>query len=290
MIRRPPIGALAPYFSLVWACGGQGGSELPDPVREHMLPTGCMHLVFRMTDGRLRTLEPRGGAQAQAVGTAVLAGARPGFYVRERSMPVCSVGAVLRPGAAKLLLGASAAELAGKHTPLEDFWGGAAGSMRARLMSEGDCRSRLAVLESMLVERLAHVAAGRLAIARTIALMPSLPSIDSAVRHSGLSHRSFIARFRDAVGLAPKRYLRILRFQQVLHAMRRGTGRSLAMHAAEAGFSDQAHFSRDFLELSGVTPREYLRRFPVEANHLPASPHVGGWGQDFSRRARQRAA
>lgn len=289
MIRRPPIGALAPCFSLVWACGGPGGSQLPAPVCEHMLPTGCMHLVFRLTGGRLRTLDPRGGAQAQEVGTAVVAGVRAGFYVRERSMPVCSVGAVLRPGVARLLFGASAADLSGTHTPLDGFWGSAAGRMRDRLMRVDDCQSRLAVLESMLLARLGHVDRSPQAITQTIAVMPSLPSIEAAVRHSGLSHRSFIVHFRDAVGLAPKRYLRILRFQAVLHAIRRDGGRALALHAAEAGFSDQAHFSRDFLEFSGVTPREYLRRFPVEANHLPASPPAPALGQDSSRRVRQQA-
>lgn len=287
MVRRPPAGPLKPFFSLVWACGRPERGALPGPVREHMLPTGCMHLVFRMTDGPMTTLDPRSGMPVQRVGTATVAGARPGFYVRERCMPVCSVGAVLRPGAAKLLFGVSAAELTARHTPLEDLWGAAAAGMRNRLLDVDECLARLALLESMLAARLAHVDPGRPAIGRALASLPARDPVAAAVRRSGLSHRSFIARVRESVGLAPKRYLRILRFQKALHALRAGDGGSLAMHAAQAGYSDQAHLSRDFLELSGVTPREYLRRFPVEPNHLQVAPLGGTPGQIPSRPPRR---
>lgn len=287
MVRRSPVDPLRPFFTLVWACGRSEGHGLLHPVREHMLPTGCMHLVFRMTDGPMTTLDPRSGTPAQPIGTATVAGARPCFYIRERAMPVCSVGAVLRPGAAKLLFGVSAAELSARHTPLEDLWGAAAHSLRNRLLEVDDCMARLAVLESLLTARLTHVDAGRPAIGRALAAMPALDSVAAAARHSGVSHRSFIVRVREAVGLAPKRYLRFLRFQQALHAIRGGGPDSLATYAAQAGYSDQAHFSRDFLDLSGVTPREYLRRFPVEPNHLPADPAGGSPGQIPSRPARQ---
>lgn len=286
LIRRPPNGLLKPFLSLVWACEGPAGRGLPRPVREHMLPTGCMHLVFRMTDGSIRTFEPGGMSQSQRVGAAVVAGARTRFYVRERDSPVCTVGAVLRPGAARLLFGASALELSGRHTPLAEFWGPAADEIRERLIAARDCAARLDLLESVLSKRLAHVDRNGPAIGRTLAAMPSLASIEAAVRHSGLSHRSFIAHVQDAVGMAPKRYMRILRFQEALRCIRVGGG-TLAMHAAQAGFSDQAHLSRDFLELSGVTPREYLQRRPVEANHLPVASPDAASGQIFSRPVRR---
>lgn len=285
MVRRPPAGPLKPFFSLVWACGRPGPVAFAGPVREHMLPTGCMHLVFRMTDGPMATLDPRSGTPVQRVGTATVAGARPGFYVRERSMPVCSVGAVLRPGAATLLFGVSAADLAAQHTPLGDLWGAAADGMRNRLLDVDRCLARLALLEAMLAARLAHVGDSRLAVGGVLASLPALEPVAAAARRSGLSHRSFIVRVREAVGLAPKRYQRILRFQKALHAMRAGGGCSLAMHAAQAGYSDQAHLSRDFLELSGVTPREYLRRSPVEPNHLQVAPLGDTPGQIPSRPA-----
>jgi AraC-like DNA-binding protein len=88
------------------------------------------------------------------------------------------------------------------------------------------------------------------------------------VGESGCSHRTFIALFRRAVGLTPKRYCRVLRFRRALQDTAAGSG-SLADLAAAAGYRDQAHFNRDFREFAGVTPGEYCRASPRAPHHLP---------------------
>ncbi|MEQ1784857.1 MAG: helix-turn-helix domain-containing protein, partial [Hyphomonadaceae bacterium] len=97
------------------------------------------------------------------------------------------------------------------------------------------------------------------------------PSVGAAVRESGLSHRAFIAHFRRHVGLAPKTWLQVRRFQRALHAMRLDPAAPLADVAAAAGYSDQSHFGREFMALAGATPAGYRRRSPSEANHLPVA-------------------
>lgn len=71
----------------------------------------------------------------------------------------------------------------------------------------------------------------------------------------GWSRARLVERFRREVGLPPKTLARILRFQQA--ARRVAEGVSLADVAAESGYSDQAHFTRDFHALSARTPREF---------------------------------
>ena len=99
--------------------------------------------------------------------------------------------------------------------------------------------------------------------------MNTFEPIEAAVQRSGLSHRHFVALFRRAVGLAPKAYSRVLRFQNALRAARSGKADSWAGIAHDAGYSDQAHFTRDFVEFAGVTPSAYRRLAPAEVNHLP---------------------
>ena len=228
-----------------------------------------MHVVFRMTDRPLRILRAPDDPLGQPLGGSVIGGVRSRFYVREWPAPSSSVGAVLRPGAAALLFGASAGELAESHTPLESLWDGEANEIRERLLEACTAERRMAILEAALAARLPRVRAMHPAIAAIIEEMPSLRTVESAVAASGLSHRHFIASFRHAVGLAPKAYLRVLRFQRALQALRVGENSSLALLAAEAGYSDQAHFSREFVELAGTTPAAYQRRPPEAANHLP---------------------
>jgi AraC-like DNA-binding protein len=276
-LQRLPMPALRPFVALVWASegGAPGGGE--QMVREHALPTGMMHLVLRMTDSPLRITDPRQGGPAQPMAPALVGGARSGFYVREFSGPSCSVGAVLRPGAAQCLFGVSADDLAERHTPLEDLWNASAGHLRTQLQERPLAEDRLTLLEAALAARLPRARGLHPAIASVLAERPAAWTVADAVRHSGLSHRRFIALFRQTVGLPPKSWLRVQRFQQVLSALGQGSDGSLAALAADACYSDQSHFNREFLAFTGVTPQIYRRLLPAHANHLPieAAPSRG---------------
>lgn len=228
-----------------------------------------MHLVFRLSDAPLWLLDPRDGERALALGAAAVGGTRSRYYVREMSAPSCSVGVMLRPGASERLFGVPADELAETHTPLEDLWGLAARDTHERLCDAGNAAGRLTLLESILLERLPRVHGMHPAVAAMIGRMHVLPSIGAVVEQSGLSHRHFVSLFRRAVGLAPKTYARVLRFQRALRVARNDTASAWVAIANDAGYSDQAHFNRDFAEFAGVTPTAYRRVAPAETNHLP---------------------
>jgi transcriptional regulator GlxA family with amidase domain len=70
----------------------------------------------------------------------------------------------------------------------------------------------------------------------------------------GWSHRRLIARFRDQVGLAPKTFARVIRFDRAVRQLRAATTRSLAEIALDCGYFDQAHLNREFREFAGTTP------------------------------------
>jgi AraC-like DNA-binding protein len=64
--------------------------------------------------------------------------------------------------------------------------------------------------------------------------------------------------FEAHIGLAPRTYLRVIRFQGSLRAL--GETASLADHAAAHGYADQAHMARDFRRLAGTPPSDARRR------------------------------
>lgn len=268
-LQRLPIPALRPFVSLVWASAGGASGFEEQMVREHALPSGMMHLVLRLTDSPLRIADPRHDAIARTVSAALVGGARSGFYVREFSRSSCSVGAVLRPGAAPCLFGVGADELAERHTPLDDLWGAETHRLRARLQESQNAEDRLTLLEAALLAHLPRVRGLHPAIASVLNESPAAWTVADAVRYSGVSHRRFIALFRQSVGLPPKSWLRVQRFQGVLSALGRDADEPLAALAADAGYSDQSHFNRDFLAFTGVTPQAYRRVSPAHANHLP---------------------
>lgn len=265
-IQRLPIPALRPFVALLWADDAPAAGPA---TREHVLPTGLMHLVFREAADDARLFDSDDDLVGHALPDAVVGGARDGYYVRQAGRPWRSAGVVLRPGAATLLLGVPAGELAQRHTALADLWGARAEAMRAELLACADPQRRLDRLEDMLIARLPRVRAMHPAVAQALDRLPSSPSVTALVTASGISHRQFIALFRGATGLAPKAFLDVLRFQRALLATAAGKG--LADAAAATGYSDQAHLSRDFRAHAGIPPAAYLRLAPSHPNHLPVA-------------------
>lgn len=82
-----------------------------------------------------------------------------------------------------------------------------------------------------------------------------------------MSSKRFIERFKEDVGVTPKRYCRIRRFQQAV-TLAHQQPEDWSQVALDCGYFDQAHFIHDFRSFSGVTPTGY------EANRTPFQNHV----------------
>ena len=268
-MKRLPRAALRPFVETVWALDDTAAADAHSQRREHVVPTGSMHLVFRLSDEPLRLFDDEQDREGRTVSTMVVGGARSSFYIRHAASTRCSVGAVLRPGAAEVLFGVHADALSEAHTALEDLWGPRAVSMRDVLTELSSSEERLDAFERMLADRLPVVRGLHPAVAQALQQFGAANTIQDVVRQSGYSHRRFITLFSRAVGLTPKTYCRVLRFQHVLR--RAGTGglASLIDLAMASGFSDQPHFNREFRELTGVTPTEYRLSAPASAHHIP---------------------
>ena len=267
-VIRLPRAPLRPFVEVVWAMDETPGAHADLRRREHVIPTGGMHVVFRLFDDPLRLFDDQHDREGRTVGTMVVGGARARFYIRDVSKPLSSVGAMLRPGAAEVLFGVHADELSEAHTALEDLWGPRAVSMRDQLGELSSPEERLDALERMLADRLPTVRGLHPAVAQALQEFRATKAVRDVVRESGYSHRQFITLFSRAVGLTPKMYCRVLRFQLVLR--RAGTGglSSLIDVAMASGYSDQSHFNREFREFTGITPTEYRAAAPATPHHV----------------------
>jgi hypothetical protein len=194
-VKRLPQAAVRPFVETVWALDEAADARTYRQRREHVVPTGGMHLVFRLFDAPLRLFDDQRDREGRTVSTMVVGGARSSFYIRDVSEPLCSVGAVLRPGAAEVLFGVHAAELSGRHTPLEDLWGQSAVSMRDRLAELSTPAQRLDAFERMLADRLPVVRGLHPAVAHALQQFGAANTIHEVVRQSGYSHRRFITLF-----------------------------------------------------------------------------------------------
>jgi len=270
---------LRPFVRLMWASSPEGTPDEQPGAREHVLPTGGMHLVFRLSGPSLRLFRDDADAQGFTVGYAMVGGTRSAFFVRDVSVTTRSVGVMLQPGAARALFGAPEDALAERHTPLEALWGTDANFALEQLHGTDSLQRQLAIVVALLEARLASSSMHRLhpAVAQALARMSGASvndddgqagAIGQLVKQSGYSHRRFIALFRGMTGLAPKQYARMLRFDHVLGQFAIQPDRPWVELALEAGYSDQAHFNRDFQAIAGMSPQAYRRAAPVSSRHV----------------------
>jgi transcriptional regulator GlxA family with amidase domain len=139
---------------------------------------------------------------------------------------------------------------------------------------------RFRLLEQALLERLADppgrhraVRAG-LDVLRCTRGRARIRDIAGAL---DLSHRRFSEVFAAEVGLTPKLFGRVLRFQHVIASSQNTAVVDWAQLAVECGYFDQAHLIHEFVEFSGMTPADYWGRqndlalagVHVKRNHLP---------------------
>jgi AraC-like DNA-binding protein len=167
----------------------------------------------------------------------------------------------LQLGATEAVLGVPASLVAGRIVPLEDLWGDAASRrLCERLAAARDTSAAGAVLESAIAERLAsgdaRPAHNRIVQAAVARLTSA--SVNAVAVELGVSERHLLRVFREAIGMGPKTFAKLMRFRHAVRAAREATHPSWANIAAGAGYYDQAHLISEFRAISGVTPGALL--------------------------------
>jgi AraC-like DNA-binding protein len=127
-------------------------------------------------------------------------------------------------------------------------------------MKEPFAASRIKIIESFLVRMLRqHLETAVGFCVREIVNSCGLKSIQSLSQEVNLSRRQLERSFMATVGLSPKMFARIVRFQRALYRIENYHETSLTGIAYSSGYYDQSHFIKDFKEFSGLNPRQYLQ-------------------------------
>ena len=266
VIHRSASPLLRPYVVALWA--SENDDPAPRSARELVVPNGGMHLAIRL-DAPLRLFADAADLRGELLGHAVVGGARTSAHHRCLLTPSRSVGVQLRPGVARWLFGAPAAELAERHTSLDALWGPAAARLHDRLLEAGTAESRLRIVEDEIAARVVEARPLHPLVADALARLQEDPglAIASLAKRAGYSQRRLLDLFREAVGLAPKRYARLLRLQLALPRL--AAGHRAIDVALAGGYADEAHLHRDLRDVTGLAVREYRSAGAGAPNHVP---------------------
>jgi AraC-like DNA-binding protein len=229
------------------------------PVRRREVPSGDVTLIVSLGP----SIRVGSGATPVSSRTSFVAGLHEAYAVTEHDGVQDGIEINLTPPTARMLLGMPMAELAGHTVDLADVLGGDAGELVERLAAAPGWEERFALLDRAFARRLADAAPPRSEVVwawRHLVASDGRHPVGPLAQELGWSRGRLVDRFRDAVGLPPKPFARILRFQRVVGRLRRDDGARLAEIAYDCGYADQAHLNRDFRAFAGGSPTDFLRR------------------------------
>ncbi|MFN7942128.1 MAG: helix-turn-helix domain-containing protein [Thermoanaerobaculia bacterium] len=257
MVLACPPAPLDRWVEAVWTSRGEGVFT-----QESILPRTPTEVLFALGETHwLR--DPSDPARDRAYTRAFVSGLHMTPLAVESPPDSEMAGIRLRPAGAAAFLRDSPSAIAGAVIDLDALLGSGVESLRDELAAVRDLRQRVLRLAAAVERHLG--AAGELpaAIRRALAELRrsgGTVAIAALVADSGWSHRHFASRFRYAIGLGPKAFARIARFETAFSRLQSLSRVRWAEFALDCGYFDQAHLIRDFGELAGTTPTEILRR------------------------------
>lgn len=257
MVAAVPRGPLAELVEAVWTSRGEGvftqEEILPRTPTEILFPLGETHWLRDRSDRR----------QDRSYRLAFVSGLHLGPLSVESPPDAQMAGIRLRPAGAAAFLRDSPAGIAGRVIDLDQVLGAGVERLRQRMAETDDLRLRSRLLAGAVARHLSSARPLAAELRRALAALHATPgaaSIRGLVADSGWSHRHFAARFRAEIGVAPKSYTRIVRFEAAFAALQTLDRVRWTAFALDCGYADQAHLVHDFRALAGATPTEVYRR------------------------------
>ena len=255
-LERKPSAALAGCIETLWyAC-----VPILPYQRELVLPGGKIQFVISLAADHLTDCTAKGDVE---IAPSLLVGARTSAeLIATRDMKKLA-GVVFRPGGLGPWLRERADLFYGQSQSLSDLW--PMEPVRERLRDLAP-EAALRVLDETLCER----AAGRERRSHVLQALRSLRSLSvrETARALGISERRLRTVFSEDVGLSPKQWSRVRRFQRAVRALHQGDDMRWAELAVACGYADQSHFSREFRNFSGIDPTTYSAARGRWQNHV----------------------
>jgi len=226
---------------------------------ERIVPTGCIQLIFyrsghmwSLTD---KTFQPR----------AFLGGQYNLYTDIEAAGSLSMIVIVFRPLGVKSFFDFPLSDIAQSVLSIEDMPDPIWKELEERLFEIVQPEQIISMIEYYLTRKLfsdSDYNLKRLSAAVTLVSQQSDRKVSDMAAESCLSVKQFKRLFTQYVGLQPKEFIRIMRFQRALYYMEHFPSMSFSQIAFECGYYDASHLVKEFKQLSGYTPTDFSSLSP----------------------------
>jgi methylphosphotriester-DNA--protein-cysteine methyltransferase len=223
----------------------------------------CLEQVIEFEFGDRPTLEFGDGRMAQAyqVSAVGLSAYCPANIVLSGN--VTAFGIFFQPVAFWRLFHVPTSELTNNFCNCSDLLGVEIQQLWYEMAQNASFESRVKLAEKFLLNRVANAAKNNEISSAALHMVQhsGMIRVDRVASRSSLGVRQFERRFIAEIGISPKLFARVARFQSVLDAKILRQNYSWTNLAYEYGFHDQMHMIKDFRSLSGFSPEQLIERF-----------------------------
>jgi AraC-like DNA-binding protein len=246
----------------------RGGS--PGHAKDTVMASGRLGLLINLSQDELSWYSGERYATRNVLAGIGLCGAHAHTFAIDAYQPHM-MGVQFKPGGAFAFLGGSARAFEDVHISLSDIWGAEAEHLHQRVVQAPTPDDKIELLframAARFLERTRHPAV-EIAL-RLFGRKPHSVSVNAVAREAEVSPKKLIRLFAEEVGMTPKTYLRVSRFQRVLERVHAAVNVDWMEEVERHGYYDQSHFIREFREFSGFTPTEYFRLRGPYLQHVP---------------------
>lgn len=239
-----------------WTLEVPGDLQAP---KQRIVPDGCIEMCFIIGEDIKRyTSEDEFIIQPRAM---VIGQITKPYYIQPTGY-VNTFAIRFYPYGFANLINLPINKLADKETPLTQlFEEKLVKELEQRMIEASSTPKRLNIIEGFLLNQLTDQATVDGIVKSTVdtlAQTKGSPSVQSILENNLAKRRSLERKFSSQVGISPKKLGKIIRLQTALKMLLKDESDNLTHVAYDSGYYDQAHFIKDFKELTGTNPKSYF--------------------------------
>jgi AraC-like DNA-binding protein len=250
-----PSAELQPFVKCFWSLQDEGHDV---PVRQRVVPDGCMELIFHYGDLYRQYFED--GSSIVQPKSFVFGQITTYLEIAPTGISGVVAARFLPEGLAPFLK-LPVSTLENKAVPIGDVFGEKGKLLEQDIMAVGDNQERIQLIESFLLSMLAdQYTIDRITktCVETIFQTQGRLAVVELADKMNISRRNMERKFISAIGMSPKQLSRVARLQATLKMLGQEKISNLTSLAYENGYYDQAHFIKDFKEFIGASPRSFF--------------------------------
>lgn len=249
---------------------------MPEHTIERVVPDGHVYLIFELDDLPRCTYDNETLVPDYHFTKCWLSGLQKN-YISISALPDSEMFVIkFKPGGAIPYLHKALDEISDSVIPAEQVFGEDVLELRDKIKNASSSTDKYSQAETFLTDRFDADFLPDESVYKAIESIKCDPeffetTMMEIIEESGFSKKHFIDLFRKCVGVTPKYFQRILRFNCIIPKVQQQKEISWPQISAECGFYDQAHFIREFRQFSGYNPKAFLteQKGHGEVNFFP---------------------